>query len=145
MIGMYAKEKKKKTLCARCGKQGAGWRLEWHVSWFRGDDEFENICDDCEEKRLLEEKIENEKAYKRAQIQAKRDEKFWKGMKGRLEEKYEVKYLTQYQWRINGVIDLFITNRRYHDIKNNKRGGYQDMHSFLEKFFKSLPNKEVGE
>jgi len=37
---------------------------------------------------------------------------------------YQVKELTPYQYRINETLDLFITNNKYHDLKNNERGEY---------------------
>ncbi len=32
--------------------------------------------------------------------------------------------LTEYQYRVNGWIDLYPTHRRYHVLHNNKRGNY---------------------
>lgn len=38
---------------------------------------------------------------------------------------YQVKKLTPYQYRINGVLDLYPIHRNYHNIKTNKRGTYK--------------------
>lgn len=37
---------------------------------------------------------------------------------------YQVKQLTPYQFRIECVIDLYPKRRRFHNIANQKRGGY---------------------
>jgi hypothetical protein len=37
---------------------------------------------------------------------------------------YTVQRLTDYQFRINGRLDLFPIHRRWHDIKANRRGSY---------------------
>jgi hypothetical protein len=38
---------------------------------------------------------------------------------------YNVAKLTDYQYRINGILDLFPIHRRFHNIKTNKRGNYK--------------------
>ena len=40
------------------------------------------------------------------------------------EHGYRVRKLTEHQFRVNGRLDLFPTNRRWHDLKTNTRGGY---------------------
>jgi hypothetical protein len=37
---------------------------------------------------------------------------------------YRVQALTQYQYRINGVIDIYPVNRRWHDLRSGQRGNY---------------------
>ena len=37
--------------------------------------------------------------------------------------------------RVNGLLDLWITNKKYHSIKNNMRGKYEDVYIFVHKFF----------
>lgn len=37
---------------------------------------------------------------------------------------YLVNRLTAYQYRIDGVLDLFPTSTRYHHLPTNRRGGY---------------------
>lgn len=39
---------------------------------------------------------------------------------------FAVRKLTDCQYRVNDVLDLFPTNRRYHYIPTNKRGSYRD-------------------
>jgi len=134
------KEKKKNILCNRCHERKDGYKLEWQVSWFRGDDEYEEICIDCERKRETEEKIQAKHQAIRWAKRAQKQEDFWDSMKQRLEAKYHVRYLTQYQWRINDVVDIYPTNRLYHDLVKNERGSYEDMHKFLTKHFK--PQKQ---
>lgn len=38
---------------------------------------------------------------------------------------YEVKKLTAYQFRVNGVLDLYPIHKRWHNIKTGKRGNYK--------------------
>lgn len=37
---------------------------------------------------------------------------------------YRVKQLTEYHFRINHVLDIYPTQRRWHNLKTRKRGGY---------------------
>lgn len=131
----YIQEKKPiiNFICENCKRQVAkGFRLEWRVDIFQGNCEFENTCIPCRKKAEKEEKIRAEEKAKRDMIEFEREEKFWEGMKARLEANYQVKYLTPHQWRINGVLDIYPGSRRYHDIKKNQRGSYQDMFQFLQ-------------
>jgi hypothetical protein len=43
-----------------------------------------------------------------------------------LSDKYDIKKLTDYQYRINDVLDLYPIHNRWHNIKTNKRGGYKN-------------------
>ena len=77
-------------------------------------------------------------AYHRQQKE-KRDLRIWPMIENKLKlvsKKHNVRKLTQYQYRINGTLDIYPQNKRYHDIKNNKRGDYKDMIKFVNKFFK---------
>ena len=40
------------------------------------------------------------------------------------EHGFHVEALTDYQYRINGRLDLFPTRRRFHDVLINRRGSY---------------------
>lgn len=42
---------------------------------------------------------------------------------------FTVRKLTDYQFRINGTLDLFPIHRRWHNIKTGKRGSYQDVNA----------------
>lgn len=133
----YLSSKKKleeKKQCEKCDKQ-ATWELEWQNSWFRGDDEIEWLCDEHMENSIAETEAYHQKQRLRNEQARKREAEFWAKMKSRLEEKYSVKYLTEYQWRINDVVDIYPVNRRYHILETNKRGDYRDMHHFLSKLF----------
>lgn len=37
---------------------------------------------------------------------------------------WQVREITPFQFRINDVLDLYPTNRRWHHLKTNRRGGY---------------------
>ena len=44
---------------------------------------------------------------------------------------YEVIKLTEYQYRINDIYDLYPIHNRWHNIKNNRRGGAQNLKQFI--------------
>lgn len=44
---------------------------------------------------------------------------------------YDVKAITEYQWRINDAIDIFPTNNRYHNLNRNSRGHYRNLITFI--------------
>lgn len=46
-------------------------------------------------------------------------------IKALADEGYIVERLTQYQYRINDRLDLFPTNRKYHDVLTGERGDWQ--------------------
>lgn len=48
---------------------------------------------------------------------------------------YEVHQFTPYQFRIEGRLDVYPVNRKWHDIKSNKRGSYGDVIEFVRTFF----------
>lgn len=50
---------------------------------------------------------------------------------------YDVKMFTEYQFRINGRLDVYPVNRRWHDIKENQRGDYEDIFDFCKKLFRN--------
>jgi hypothetical protein len=52
---------------------------------------------------------------------------------------FDVEQLTEYQFRINGRLDLFPTHNRYHDTRKNVRGGYGAVIPFVKKFFEMNP------
>src|SRR5205807_4294702 len=45
---------------------------------------------------------------------------------------YHVKPLTEYQYRINGVIDIYPVNKKWHDLRNSERGEYQELVSLVK-------------
>lgn len=49
---------------------------------------------------------------------------------------FVIQELSPYQFRINGVLDIYPTHHRYHDIKKNRRGGFRHIHEFVDRFFK---------
>lgn len=136
----YIQEKKrlKNIECERCmGEFSEGFKIEWRVSWFQGDCEFETVCEECLSK--IEEKLEeSEKMAARIREACKaREAKFFQSLRERLEKKYSVHCFTPYQWRINGVVDIYPVGKRFHDIKRNTRGDYLDVFKFLSDFFKT--------
>lgn len=51
---------------------------------------------------------------------------------------YEVKKLTEYQYRINGEYDLFPIHNRFHHLKTNKRGGAKNLAEFIKQQLKLI-------
>jgi len=49
---------------------------------------------------------------------------------------YNVKKLTEYQYRINDTFDLYPIHNRWHNLKNNKRGGVANLAQFIIKSIK---------
>lgn len=39
------------------------------------------------------------------------------------------------QFRIDGVLDVYTSMRRYHDLKTGERGSYDDLEMFIPEFF----------
>lgn len=50
-----------------------------------------------------------------------------------LELAYEVQEFTPYHFRIEGVLDIYPTNKKYHDLRTGKRGYYNDLNEFVYK------------
>ena len=49
---------------------------------------------------------------------------------------FSVERMTDYQFRINNHIYLYPIHNRYHDIKTNKRGGYGNIKTLMQRLFK---------
>lgn len=49
---------------------------------------------------------------------------------------FDVSPVTDYQYRVNDAVDLFPTNRKFHDIKKNQRGEYPADKDKLVEFLK---------
>ncbi len=45
---------------------------------------------------------------------------------------YEVKKLTEYQYRVNGLYDLYPIHNRWHNLKTNQRGGTANLAEFIK-------------
>lgn len=57
-------------------------------------------------------------------------------IEGLAEKGFTVKPLTEFQFRVNDVLDLYPIHNRFHDLKKNRRGGYRNATEFVEKFFR---------
>lgn len=49
---------------------------------------------------------------------------------------YTVQQLTEYQFRVNGRIDLYPIHNRWHDLKTQERGGAKDLATFIKERFR---------
>ena len=57
-------------------------------------------------------------------------------MIGKLEgEGYKVRIPAAYTYRFEGVLDVFVTTRRWHDLKTGERGSYGNIELFVSEFF----------
>lgn len=45
---------------------------------------------------------------------------------------HAVRWLTEWQFRVDERYDIFWQSKRYHDVKANRRGDYFDLISFIE-------------
>jgi hypothetical protein len=54
--------------------------------------------------------------------------------------------MTEYQFRVNGLLDLFPTRQRYHYLPKDWRGGYQDPLECCRRFLKGegVPARGAG-
>lgn len=48
------------------------------------------------------------------------------------EKGHLIKWVTEWQVRVDGRFDIYWQSKRYHDIKTNRRGDYFDLISFIE-------------
>ena len=53
-------------------------------------------------------------------------------------EDYEIQKLSEYQYRINGLIDIYPIHARFHILRKNKRGNYSP--GKLKEFLKNNLN-----
>lgn len=128
-----------------------GFRFNVEYSYMNGEDETEVYCSQhgLEYKKRLQENreriMERRRAHQEKEEAARmREFERLKAESDAVSEgnaavkaKYDVKELTPYQWRINGVLDLYPVSRKWHDIKNNKRGSYRNVLEFCNWFFNS--------
>lgn len=52
------------------------------------------------------------------------------------DEGYKIARLTQFQWRVNDRLDLFPTNKKYHDTLTNERGDWQGAFDICRRILK---------
>ena len=45
---------------------------------------------------------------------------------------YVIEIKTEYQFRVNGAVDLFPIHKRYHDLRSNRRGNYRNLKTFIK-------------
>ena len=49
---------------------------------------------------------------------------------------YDIEKKSDYHFRINKCLDVWPIHNRWHDIKNDRRGGYKSITIFVDNFFK---------
>lgn len=54
----------------------------------------------------------------------------------RREKGFRVEQKSEYHFRINGVLDVWPTNNRWHYLKENSRGGYPHVNALIQRFTK---------
>lgn len=52
---------------------------------------------------------------------------------------FDVRALTEYQFRIDGALDLFPIHQRYHHLPTQARGGYRNPVDVAMRFLRSVP------
>lgn len=126
--------------CSKCKAkitpQNPGSRLDVQVSYFRGEDEVDNYCKACTEVvKAWCRKYAHEESERVHKVQMKKAERRQSDVE-KLKVLYpDVKEFTEYQLRVNGVLDIYPTNRLWHDIKGKRRGRYNDVVQFCQNFF----------
>lgn len=56
---------------------------------------------------------------------------------------FEVRKLTEFQYRINNRFDLYPIHNRWHNLKTNKRGGTKNLKQFIIKTYGKTSNNRV--
>lgn len=140
----YELEKANIIKCLVCDFEGTGYTLWYYPTFMNGDAEVEGqFCEKhkVEAKKRLNELLlpliaEQKRRDKQEQIyEQKKSDQLEADLKVLQGVGFEIKDLNNsYQYRINGKLDIFPTNRNYHDIKNNKRGGYKNLVGFVKNF-----------
>jgi hypothetical protein len=130
-------------ICQICGKNGVLSQLWYYPTFMNGDAELEmQACsnDHAKEKsqayQKLKESIGPSDKEREAQWKANDDANILEQIERLEQAGYKVeKKNSHYQVRINGKLDLYPRNRRYHDLASNRRGDYKNMFDFIVKFF----------
>jgi hypothetical protein len=67
----------------------------------------------------------------------KRRDKFFETIKEFERLGFEIRRLTPFQYRINECLDIYPSNKRYHDLKTGQRGDIRGISygDFLRKYF----------
>jgi hypothetical protein len=140
----YELEKANKVKCLVCDFEGTGYTLWYYPTFMNGDAEVEaSFCESHKQeakKRLHSLRLpliaEQKRQDEREQIyEQKKSDELKTALKTLQDKGFEIKDLNNgYQYRINGKLDIFPTNRNYHDIKNNERGGYKNLVGFVNSF-----------
>lgn len=83
----------------------------------------------AEHKKDVRENKQEQLARRTAQLLELRDEGF------------DIKALTQFQYRVNGRLDIYPVWGKWHDIKHNKRGKFTGISTkeFVRRFFHDSP------
>jgi len=131
----YIEHKEKITneafLCEHC-KILAAYTLEYHPTYMQGDTEFMKLCKECLEGFESEIQAHNDRMREREREAKQKQSDFMGSLYKKLSEIYKVKKMTETQWRIDGKIDIYPVNKRYHILKGNRRGGYYDLLGFIK-------------
>lgn len=54
----------------------------------------------------------------------------------------EVKTFTDIHVRLNGALDLYLVNGRYHHLPSNTRGSFSNIKRLMERFFPGIQLKD---
>lgn len=60
-------------------------------------------------------------------------------------EGFSIELKSEYCVRINGRLDIWLTHNRYHDIRENKRGGFVEVQTFVRRFFQRDGDAQLKE
>jgi len=60
------------------------------------------------------------------------------------DSRLSVQELTPYQFRVAGWLDLYPTNQRYHNLRTNRRGWYEDLAALWRKLQEEQSHDGAG-
>ena len=70
-------------------------------------------------------------------MRRRRRDQFWQVIKDFRRMGFEVKEISPFQFRVNESIDIYPSNKKYHDLKKNERGDIRgkNFDTFLRGYF----------
>jgi hypothetical protein len=60
-----------------------------------------------------------------------------------LGSKFSVQQFSDYHFRVNGHLDLWVTTKKFYDLKSHRKGQYDDLADFLDLYFTESKNTKV--
>lgn len=125
--------------CHQCGKKEGIYLVEQRYGWFQDDTDAVEVCkkhlNDIRERHKKRDEHESIFASKLSARQLERQIETIESIERNLSVRWNVKVFTPYHLRVEGVLDIYPTNRRYHYLPTGKRGTYtQNVYDLVRRF-----------